>query len=74
MGFGSPYYWTGKSKAISFLSGIPFGMNYQEMSSWFYNGGGIKLADSIYNGFNLKNSFQQEMLEIKWVDGLIRRF
>ena len=54
MGFGSPYYWAGKSKAISFLSGIPFGMNYQEMSSWFYNGDGIKLADSIYNQFNLK--------------------
>ena len=28
MGFGSPYYWAGKSKAISFLSGIPFGMNW----------------------------------------------
>ena len=29
-------------------------MNYQEMSSWFYNGDGIKLADEIYNQFNLK--------------------
>ena len=38
MGFGSPYYWAGKSPAISLLSGIPFGMNCQEMSSWFYNG------------------------------------
>ena len=36
---------------ISFLSGIPFGMNYQEMSSWFYNGDGIKLADEVYNQF-----------------------
>ena len=42
------------SKAISFLSGIPFGMNYQEMNAWFYKGDGIKLADSIYNQFNLK--------------------
>ena len=54
LGFGSPYYWAGKSSSISLLSGIPFGMNYQEMSSWFYNGGGIKLADEIYNQFNLK--------------------
>jgi len=54
MGFGSPYYWAGKSKAISFLSGIPFGMNYQEMNAWFYKGDGIKLADSVYNQFNLK--------------------
>ena len=54
MGFGSPYYWSGKSQAISFLSGTPFGLNSQEMSAWFYNGDGIKLADKIYNQFNLK--------------------
>ena len=24
IGFGSPYYWTGKSQALSFFSGIPF--------------------------------------------------
>ncbi len=54
MGFGSPYYWTGKSPAIAFLSGIPFGFNQQEMSSWFYNSDGIQLADEVYNSFNLK--------------------
>jgi TRAP-type mannitol/chloroaromatic compound transport system substrate-binding protein len=54
MGFGSPYYWTGKSPSISLLSGIPFGMNFQEMTSWFYNGDGIKLANEIYREFNLK--------------------
>ncbi len=54
MGFGSPYYWAGKSPYISLLSGIPFGMNFQEMSAWFYNGDGIKLADKVYKEFNLK--------------------
>ena len=54
MGFGSPYYWSGKSNAITFLSGIPFGLNSQEMSAWFYYGSGLKLADKIYNQFNLK--------------------
>ena len=54
MGFGSPYYWSGKSASLSFLSGIPFGMNYQEMSSWYYFGDGHKLADDIYSDFNLK--------------------
>ncbi len=54
LGFGSPYYWTGKSPAIAFLSGIPFGLNSQEMSAWFYFGTGMKLADKIYNEFNLK--------------------
>ena len=54
MGFGSPYYWSGKSPAITFLSGIPFGLNHQEMSAWFYHGNGMELANEIYNEFNLK--------------------
>ncbi len=54
MGFGSPYYWTGKSPAIAFLSGIPFGLNQQEMNAWFYHGGGMRLADEVYNNLNLK--------------------
>ena len=54
MGFGSPYYWAGKSPAISFLSGIPFGFNQQEMSAWFYHSDGMKLADEVYNELNLK--------------------
>jgi TRAP-type mannitol/chloroaromatic compound transport system substrate-binding protein len=54
MGFGSPYYWTGKSPAITFLSGIPFGFNQQEMSAWFYHGDGMKLANEVYNNLNLK--------------------
>lgn len=54
IGFGSPYYWTGKSQALSFFSGIPFGLNYQEMSAWYYHGDGIKLADEVYKNFNLK--------------------
>ena len=54
IGFGSPYYWSGKSPAITFLSGIPFGLNYQEMSAWFYHSKGIELADQVYNPLNLK--------------------
>ena len=42
LGFGSPYYWAGKSDAISFLSGIPFGLNFQEMSAWYTHGDGLK--------------------------------
>ena len=49
MGFGSPYYWAGKSPSISFLSGIPFGFNQQEMAAWFYHGDGMKLANEVYN-------------------------
>ncbi len=54
IGFGSPYYWSGKSRAITFLSGMPFGLNSQEMSAWFYYADGMKLADKVYSKFNLK--------------------
>ncbi len=54
LGFGSPYYWTGKSKAMTFFSGIPFGLNSQEMAAWYYHGGGLNLANKLYNEFNLK--------------------
>ena len=52
MGFGSLTIGLEKSKAISFLSGIPFGMNYQEIAL-VLNGDGV-VADSIYKQFNLK--------------------
>ena len=53
-GFWLPYYWAGKSPAISFLSGIPFGLNHQEMSAWFITLRDRKLADEVYRRFNLK--------------------
>ena len=54
LGFGSPYYWTGKSEAMTFFSGIPFGLNFQEMTAWYYHGDGLRLANKVYNQFNLK--------------------
>ncbi|MGJ8528055.1 TRAP transporter substrate-binding protein [Maritalea sp.] len=55
MGFGAPYYWGGKSDAISFVAALPYGLNAQEQNAWFYYGGGIELADETsYNPLGLK--------------------
>lgn len=54
MGYGAPYYWAGKSDAISFVAGMPFGLNAQEQNAWLYYGGGIKEVDKIYNALGLK--------------------
>lgn len=55
MGFGAPYYWSGKSDAISFVAAMPFGLTAQEQNAWAYNGGGIDMADKhAYNPLGLK--------------------
>ena len=54
MGYGAPYYWAGKSQAISFVAAMPYGLNAQEQNAWLYYGGGIEEADKIYNGLGLK--------------------
>jgi TRAP-type mannitol/chloroaromatic compound transport system substrate-binding protein len=54
MGFGAPYYWAGKSEAISFIAAQPFGLNAQEQNAWLYYAGGLEQADKIYAGLGLK--------------------
>jgi TRAP-type mannitol/chloroaromatic compound transport system substrate-binding protein len=48
-----PYYWKGKSLAISIFGGVPFGMTPIESVSWFKNGGGYDLWREIYDRYNL---------------------
>ncbi len=54
MGYGAPYYWKGKSEAISFVSSMPFGLTAQEQNAWFYYNDGIALSDKIYNHLGCK--------------------
>jgi len=55
MGFGSPYYWAGKSDSISFVAAMPFGLTAQEQNAWCYYGGGIEMSDKhCYNPLGLK--------------------
>ena len=55
MGYGAPYYWTGKSDSISFVAAMPFGLTAQEQNAWLYYGGGIDISNkTAYNPLGLK--------------------
>ena len=47
------YYYVGKDKTFGFGTAIPFGMNARQMNAWIYEGGGQKLLDEFYAGYNV---------------------
>lgn len=53
MGHGAAYYWKGKAPASVFFTGVPFGLNAQEMNAWLHHGGGLALWREVYAPFNL---------------------
>jgi len=53
MGHSGAYYWKGKHPATQFFTAVPFGFTAQEMNSWLYHGGGMKLWEELYDKFNL---------------------
>jgi TRAP-type mannitol/chloroaromatic compound transport system substrate-binding protein len=53
MGHGAAYYWKGKVPAAVFFTGVPFGLNAQEMNGWLHYGGGMELWKEVYEPFNL---------------------
>ena len=54
MAHGSPYFWQGKSQAMHFFTGVPFGVTAWEMSAWIHFAGGQALWDELYGKFGLK--------------------
>ncbi|QKF80681.1 TRAP transporter substrate-binding protein [Halarcobacter ebronensis] len=42
------YYWKGKDIAVLPFSSMPFGMTAQELYAWFYNDGGMELAQKVF--------------------------
>jgi len=54
MGHATAFYWLAKHPATQFFTGVPFGLNAQEMIAWLTFGGGQALWDEIYAPFNLK--------------------
>lgn len=54
MSHGASYYWQGKSKALSFFTGVPFGMTANEISAWMRYLGGQELWDEAYAQFGVK--------------------
>jgi TRAP-type mannitol/chloroaromatic compound transport system substrate-binding protein len=53
VGSGAAYYWAGKEPAVQWFAAVPFGLNGQGMSAWFYGGNGLKLWEETYAPFNL---------------------
>lgn len=54
MSHGASYYWQGKSKALNFFTGVPFGMTAPEISAWMRYMGGQELFDEVYAQFGIK--------------------
>lgn len=53
MNYGNSYFWTGKSFAAQYFTAVPFGLNFQGMNGWLYDGGGMDLWRETYDRFNL---------------------
>ncbi len=48
-----PYYWKGKNSAFALFSGMPFGMDAEEINSWMLYGEGLALWRELYGKYNL---------------------
>ncbi|UUP16934.1 TRAP transporter substrate-binding protein [Nitratireductor thuwali] len=54
MSHGAAYYWQNKSIALSFFTGVPYGMTSREMAAWVRYMGGQELWDEIYDQFGVQ--------------------
>ncbi|MCA3572297.1 MAG: ABC transporter substrate-binding protein, partial [Aestuariivirga sp.] len=48
----SYYYW-GKDPCFAVGTGLPFGLNARQQNGWMYFGGGMKLMNDFFAGYNL---------------------
>jgi TRAP-type mannitol/chloroaromatic compound transport system substrate-binding protein len=53
MNHANSYFWTGKTFAAQYFTAVPFGLNFQGMNGWMYDGGGIKLWNEVYAPFGM---------------------
>jgi TRAP-type mannitol/chloroaromatic compound transport system substrate-binding protein len=51
----APYYFFGKDETFAIGCAIPFGLNSRQMTSWMYEGNGLKLMREFYAGYNIIN-------------------
>lgn len=54
MSHGAAYYWQNKSPALSFFTGVPYGMTSRELTAWVRFMGGQELWDEIYDQFGVQ--------------------
>jgi TRAP-type mannitol/chloroaromatic compound transport system substrate-binding protein len=51
----APYYFFGKDDTFALGTAIPFGLNSRQLTSWFYDGNGMKLFREFYDKYNIVN-------------------
>ena len=49
----APYYYVGKDPSFAFGTAVPFGLNSRMMDAWMLEGGGLKLINDFYAGYNI---------------------
>src|SRR5690606_8507667 len=54
MSHGAAYYWQNKSPALSFFTGVPYGMTSRELAAWVRYMGGQEIWDEIYDQFGVQ--------------------
>ncbi|RBP48433.1 TRAP transporter substrate-binding protein [Arenicella xantha] len=54
IGQSASYYYGGKDPDALFFSSMPFDMTEQEQTAWFYEGGGLELANEVYAKHNIE--------------------
>ncbi len=54
MSHGAAYYWQNKSPALSFFTGVPYGMTTGELTAWVRYMGGQEIWDEIYDQFGVQ--------------------
>jgi TRAP-type mannitol/chloroaromatic compound transport system substrate-binding protein len=85
MNHANSYFWTGKTFAAQYFTAVPFGLNFQGMNGWLYDGGGIALWHEVYapfgmvafpcgnTGVQMTGWFRKEINSIKDFNGLKMR-
>lgn len=53
MNHANSYFWTGKTFAAQYFTAVPFGLNFQGMNGWLYDGGGQQLWNEAYAPFGM---------------------
>jgi TRAP-type mannitol/chloroaromatic compound transport system substrate-binding protein len=53
MAHTAPYYFVGKDDTFALGTAIPFGLNSRQMTSWMYEGNGLKLMREFYAKYNI---------------------
>jgi len=51
----APYYFFGKDETFALDCAVPFGLNSRQMTSWMYEGNGLKLLRDFYKNYNIVN-------------------